>query len=564
MNTALHTVRETEVDGVLCFYVDMGRAASAAHLLFRQGSADEPLHETGWLHLLEHLALLDRESLTRPIEGRLSLLQTHFAAFGEPEAIADRLGALARWLSEPDLRLLARERGVLQARAQGPRDGLLSSLTWRYGANGPGVASYAEVGAVRATEQLLAERSRRVFGASNAILVLDGPPPAGLTLPLPEGDYLPAQAAVPLERPLPAAYRDEAGLTISGAVSRTHEAGFLPDILERALHDGLRRHTGGAFGLWSGITEVDNGHCVVAAGAEVPPEALPSLARAALEVAQKLADEGVPREWVQEAVQARLRVLESPAAMVETALEAGYAALHEQVPMTYEELLDQLHGTDPRRVDQAAAELYATLLVGLPEAAPLGRTLPAVTFPDGRSSGAGQKHSHVNWPADLTTFSVDEKVAERVTGTMCRAMPIANVAALLSWRDGARHLIGRDGSILELEPREWARGKDLTKAVDAAVSPERHVQMPDRAVTFRRMSTTERAAVAFARIVGTRTGLLSMIGVVGALVLWSLVAGHRVVGVVFLVLAATLGAYLWRMENGHSPVSPTTPPTAAA
>ena len=67
-------VRESEIDGVLCFWVDMGRPASCAHLLFRQGLADEPLHESGWLHLLEHLALLDRETLTRPIEGRLSLL----------------------------------------------------------------------------------------------------------------------------------------------------------------------------------------------------------------------------------------------------------------------------------------------------------------------------------------------------------------------------------------------------------------------------------------------------------------------------------------------------------
>ena len=74
MNTALNTVRETEVNGVLCFFVDMGRPASAAHLIFRQGLADEPLHETGWLHLLEHLALLDRETLSRPINGQISML----------------------------------------------------------------------------------------------------------------------------------------------------------------------------------------------------------------------------------------------------------------------------------------------------------------------------------------------------------------------------------------------------------------------------------------------------------------------------------------------------------
>src|SRR4029077_4029397 len=125
----------------------------------------EPLHETGWPHLLEHLALLDRETLTRPVEARQTLLRTDFAAFGGPEAITQHIGALAGWLTNPDLRLLARERGILQAAAHEPSDGLIRSLTWRYGASGPGVASYAEVGAIRATEQGLLERSRRVFNA---------------------------------------------------------------------------------------------------------------------------------------------------------------------------------------------------------------------------------------------------------------------------------------------------------------------------------------------------------------------------------------------------------------
>src|SRR4051794_35170709 len=165
----MNGVRETEIDGVLCFWLDMGRPASCAHLLFRQGLADEPLHETGWLHLLEHLALLDRETLTRPIESRISLLRTHFAAYGGPEAVVAHVGALARWLADPDLRLLARERGLLQAEAHESPDPLARSLTWRYGAVGPGVASHAEMGAVRATEDLLVERSRRVYNAANAI-----------------------------------------------------------------------------------------------------------------------------------------------------------------------------------------------------------------------------------------------------------------------------------------------------------------------------------------------------------------------------------------------------------
>src|SRR3954452_7363053 len=194
----MNAVRETQIDGVLCFYVDMGRPASAAHLIFRQGLADEPLHETGWLHLLEHLALLDRETLSRPINGQVSMLLTRFAAFGTSDELVTNLGALCRWVAEPDFRLLARERGVLQARPHQRPAPLMRSLTWRYGASGPGVASYSEVGSLRATPELLAERAWRVFNAANAILVLDGPPPPELRLPLPAGEYLPPVATTPV------------------------------------------------------------------------------------------------------------------------------------------------------------------------------------------------------------------------------------------------------------------------------------------------------------------------------------------------------------------------------
>lgn len=559
----MNGVRETEIDGVLCFWLDMGRPASCAHLLFRQGLADEPLHETGWLHLLEHLALLDRETLTRPIESRISLLRTHFAAYGGPEAVVAHVGALARWLADPDLRLLARERGLLQAEAHESPDPLARSLTWRYGAVGPGVASHAEMGAVRATEDLLVERSRRVYNAANAILVLDGPPPGGLSVPLPAGEYLAASTAEPVRRPLPAAYRDEVGLTISGVVTRTHEAGFLPGVLERALHDGLRRSSGGAFGLWSSMAEVDNDRAVVAGGSEVVAEMLPNLAAAALEVTGQLAEEGVPRDWVQEAVDRRLRVLESPAAMVETALEAAYAALSDQVPMSYDELLDQLRQTDVTRVDRAAQELHASLLVGLPEVASLPRSLAEVTFPDAGHS-TGEKHSHVNWPADLTTFSVDDEVAERLTGgTVSRSLRLDDVVALLAWRDGARHLIARNGDLLEMDPQEWARGKELTRALDAAIAPVLHLPMSDRAVTFQPMSLTERAATAFGRLANTRVGLGSMLAIVTLLAVVSMMAGHRVLGVALLLLTVALGAQLWRRETGQSPVAASPPPSGS-
>ena len=551
MTTVLSTVRETDVTGVLCFYVDMGRPASAAHLIFRQGLADEPLHETGWLHLLEHLALLDRETLSRPINGQVSMLLTRFAAFGTSDELVTNLGALCRWVAEPDFRLLARERGVLQARAHQHHDPLMRSLTWRYGASGPGVASYSEVGSLRATPELLAERAWRVFNAANAILVLDGPPPADLALPLPGGEYLPPSPIEPIARRLPAAYRDVAGLTLSGVVSRTHEATFLPSILERAVHDGLRQSTGGAYAPWSSTAEIDDEHLVIGGGSDVVPEIMDTVAGAGLDIVRRLAGEGVPRAWVEEAVQQRLARLESPNAMADVALESAYAALSSRVPLSHEELVDQLRDTDPQLVDSAARELDATLLVGLPEDAKLPRGLKPVSFPTSEPAAEGKRHTHVNWPADLSTFTANATVAESVSGTTARAMRIDDVVGLFTWRDGTRQLVGRDGSVLEMEARQWFNGDALADTLDHAVSEDLHIPMPDREVTFKRMGLAERSAIGFARAANTKPGLIVLISVMLLLTLWSVIGGHRFLAFVLLVLGATLGAQLWRVEGGQ-------------
>jgi hypothetical protein len=559
MNTALTTVRETDVTGVLCFYVDMGRPASAAHLIFRQGLADEPLHETGWLHMLEHLALLDRETLTRPINGQVSMLLTRFAAFGETDELVTNLGSLCRWIADPDFRLLARERGVLQARAHQRHDPLIRSLTWRYGAVGPGVTSYSEVGALRATPELLAERAWRVFNAANAILVLDGPPPHDLKLPLPGGQYLPPTPAEPISRRLPAAYRDDGGMTLSGVVTRTHEASFLPAILERAVHDGLRQRTGGAYAPWSSMAEVDDQHLVVGGGSDVVPEILATVAGSGIEVVRQLAAEGVPRPWVEEAVQQRLTRLESPGAMADVALDSAYAALSGRVPLTHEELVEQLRGTDPQLVDHAARELEATLLVGVPEDGKLGRDLKLVSFPEAEILGEGKRHSHVNWPADLSTFSADSTLAQTVDGTTTHSMEIGDVVGLFAWRDGTRRLVGRDGSVLEMEAQQWFSADELADVIDAAVPAELHIPMPDREVTFKRLGLTERCAIGFARAANTKHGLIALTSLMLLLTLWSVVGGHRFVAFFLLVLSAALGAQLWRIEGGQLGTPPTPP-----
>jgi hypothetical protein len=69
--------------------------------------------------------------------------------------------------------------------------------------------------------------------------------------------------------------------------------------------------------------------------------------------------------------------------------------------------------------------------------------------------------------------------------------------------------------------------------------------------------------VAFGRFANTRIGLSSMLAVVTLLAVWALVSGHRIVGIVLVLLATALGAHLWRTEAERSPAQTPSPPIPA-
>jgi hypothetical protein len=340
-------------------------------------------------------------------------------------------------------------------------------------------------------------------------------------------------------------------MTLSGAVPRSHEATFLPGLLERAVHDGLRQRTGGVYAPWSGIVTVDDRHAVVAAGSDVVPEMLPKIVEASIEISRGLASEGVPRAWLEEAVTTRLEALARPEAAFAVALGAAYAVLADRVPKSQEELVEELHTTNPQRVDAAALAFHDSLLLGVPEGADLGRHLDLVSFPEAEPALEVSRHRHVNWPADLTTFAADAESIESATAQTARRLQTTDVVGLLAWRDGTRQAVGRDGSVIEMEPQQWFRGQELTGVLDAAVPAELHLPMPDRALTFRRMGPAEICAVAFARAANTTRGLAVLLGCSLLLVMLGLLGGHPLVASVFVLVALALAMQLWLTE-GHS------------
>jgi len=79
-------VERDEVDGVPAFWVP-AEGPLRASLVFRTGQVDEPLHQRGWTHLLEHLALHGRDSVRRPVNGSVSTL------------LVSRNSLLSRWIA---------------------------------------------------------------------------------------------------------------------------------------------------------------------------------------------------------------------------------------------------------------------------------------------------------------------------------------------------------------------------------------------------------------------------------------------------------------------------------
>lgn len=537
------TVHETEIDGVLCFWVETGRPTLSARMIFRQGTADEPLHESGWLRLLEHLCTHDRSSRAIRLDGSVSTLLTSFDLEGSRDAVVGELARLSHWLGEPDFSQLAREVGALRARAESANGSFPRALTQRYGAVGPGVAGFAEAGTLRAGPEALAERSRRVFNRANAILVLDGPPPASLTLPLPAGEFLAATPAPIVSSP-PAAYVENAGLVMTGTVRPTLAATFLPELLDRATFEELRRRAGGGYAPWSAHERMDERHAVVACGSELVPELLPHIAEAGLELARRLAHQGVPDGWLSELVDARLQELKGPGGAYDVALQAARAALHGDLPKSHEELVEALHAVDTSRVQTAAEEFASSLLLGVPESATFDVDLPMPSFPEVRPADAGRRHRHVNWPAETATFSADLHSIQCAEGDLARLVPVDQVVALFAWRDGTRHVVGRDGWSLRMEPRQWHQGSRLTVHLDRTIPEHLRLTMPDRVDTFRRMTWAGRWSAAGARFAGSTAGLVVVLAFCVVVGLLGLTLGHGLTGAFFLLIAAGVAALL--------------------
>lgn len=476
-------LQTTEVDGVPVFWVP-GQGRLRASLWFRAGMVDESLPTRGWLHLLEHLALHGRDSIRAPVNGHVSLLHSSFDIEGEPDEVVAFLREVCRWLTTPDLSELEHERRVLRAEsATRGGGGVGSHLLWRYGARGPGLAGYDELGLYTADADRLRALAAWAYAQGNAVLALSGPPPAGLELPLRPGSHDLPLPARPCDQPIPAGFAGRPNaVALSGTVPRSSAAAALLRALERALQRGLRHDSGVGYSAWSSYELVDADHAMLTTGMDVIPEALPTVVAETTAVVRRLRDWGPDPAELRDDLERQIRRFTTePAANWLPFMAARDVLLGRRATTGTDELAAETDAVTVADVQQAARSLWNDLLVSVD---PVGSGDPQLTWlngpPASKQVASGRQFRSVGSPVTKGALVIGRTAAHLQTTGGEVAAAYDEVAAMIAYPDGGRQLIRRDGYQVTIEPTLWRQGHEAVALVDSAVPRPLHVPLPER------------------------------------------------------------------------------------
>ncbi|MFH8617427.1 insulinase family protein [Streptomyces sp. NPDC017979] len=474
------------IDGVPVLWSEAPGPLEAA-LVFGQGARDESFRTIGVTHLVEHLAMSTLPRLHHEHNASVSLNLTDFSVSGTDEQVVDFLAAVCKALTALPVDRIEREAGVLAAEASGVVDPVTAELlSARYGTVGAGLASWDGPGPDRIPVEAVHETVARSFHADNAVLLLTGPPPPTLRLPLPTGERPERGGAQPVmltgSRWLAAnvpgpglaltADLEDAALTAAHAVLQErlrqvlrHQEGLSYDV------DGARVHTGGGRGEFT---------VVVDARAGQQRRVAEILWRETL----RLADQGVTAAELSEEVAGFREAWLDPRA---TPAELGQAGACLLSGLPYEDAaarLAALAEVTPDSARRAFATALSTALLVVPEdvevelaqldGAPLAEG--SCAHPRGGELPAGGKHfkppmfARLRFPEARTARLVvtDDGLWSRDGRGDVHHLPFADVVGVEVNGPG-RVLFGRGNCLIPVVPEMFAGIGEAVAAIDAGV-----------------------------------------------------------------------------------------------
>lgn len=487
-------IRRTEVDGVPVFWADRPVSTRlTGQLFFGVGQADESFLQGQITHLLERVVMRRFADAAFEVNAGVGIWITSFDVESRPATVARHLREVCDAIGDVatgrlDAADVDAERAVLRAEAAtngGPGLAVtLPAAAW-FGRASIGLTGESTLGLDGAQAADLADWCRRWLVRGNAALVLDGPPPADLTLPLPAGPR--TVRDVPATRPLntPAWTPGPPGFQVSFRAQRTPVTEMLIEALT-VRWTRLMRHDGGLV--------YDVGVAVIGLpGSEV----IVSIA------ADAAADDS-------DRVIAALRI------DLETLQSVGFTDA--EITAARERLAEQ--ADDPDRLAAAATD-HAVESVGGPAAAPVGegRTTDDITRAEVDAAWRAARSSLIvavdgelpgldplvcddtppvtgrHWTrARRGSFVIGG--SEAISGpdgvslrwgpaedSDWRTVRYDEVVALgidrLAPQDCVVVLFGRSGALVGIRARDWRDGDNLVREILLTVPPHLHVHLPD-------------------------------------------------------------------------------------
>jgi zinc protease len=464
----------TEVDGVPTVWADVPGPLTAG-LLIRVGHADETLPTRGHSHMLEHLALFGLDRPGEHSNGQVDATSLLLHTSGGPEEVSAFLARAARQLVEPPTARLQAEKGVLKAEASQRRPHALTELlVWRWGMQDYGLEAADELGLDAITPESVLEWSRRFVARQNAALWFTGPPPAGLSLDLPDGEHrappAPRRTALP---ELPAFFRTGSGhAAFHAMVDRTWESSALASALRARLVDDLRVNRAAAYSPEVGYRPLDAGSAALMAMSDHVDGRAAEVTERLLATLAELADTATMPTEAEIAAHrtASRRAMEGMAALPARVSSSAWDLLHGKPVRGIDELYAGLDGLEPEGVRRAARSAGETAVAQVPG----GVDAPSGWQPAPMSTAYPVFGTAFEFRGDQARLVVGAAGVTFREGPSAITVRYDDLAAACTWDDGGRILIGNDGVRLVVEPTLWRRGSAAVREIDGAV-PEQAV-----------------------------------------------------------------------------------------
>ncbi|MFD5690387.1 M16 family metallopeptidase [Streptomyces rubiginosohelvolus] len=485
-STAPGFITETEVDRIPTLLAPTsGGGPVTAGLYFRVGAADETLATAGLTHLVEHLALHRHGVSDLHYNGSTAATHTHFVVSGTAEEVVAYLNGVCASLRDLPVERLATEREILRTEQAGRSRGPNHQLPlWRYGARGYGLVSYPEYGTLHLTADAVRDWAATWFTRDNAVLWITGDTvPEGLDLTLPAGRRQPLPAPTSA-LPVTPAYLTggSGGVVLDGIVRRSTAAALFAEVLSRALFTDLRQKGGYSYTADCGYHPRDADHATITAFADALPQKQDAVVGGFIDVLARLRAGTIAQAELDSARAKFLKQYEIP--------DVGGAALpshalnvltgHEN--LTPDEHRAHLADVTVEDLRDVARELYDSALIQVP-----GRGVDWAGFTEapqwsGPSFGPEPLGTvHRSRASDAVSLAVGREAVTLSTPRGRISVRYDACAAMRVFPDGARHLIGFDAFVVEVEPTLYAKlTPDRMAVIDAAVPAAAVVPMPER------------------------------------------------------------------------------------